>query len=47
VPASNLAVAAIPSVTDAIEKAGRQPYEYRRREPDWRRLPGCDVVEAQ
>ena len=51
-PASRGAAAvAIMSVTDAIEKVGRQPYEYHRRElvePDWRRLPGYrDVTEAQ
>jgi lysine 2,3-aminomutase len=50
-PASNGAAAAITSVTDAIEKVSRQPYEYRRAElvePDWRRLPGYrDVAEAQ
>jgi lysine 2,3-aminomutase len=43
--------AAVTSVTDAIEQAGRQPYEYRRSElvePDWRRLPGYrGVTEAQ
>jgi lysine 2,3-aminomutase len=39
------------TVTDAIAKTGRQPYEYVRRElvePDWRRFPGwSQVTEAQ
>jgi lysine 2,3-aminomutase len=49
--ASKGTAAAITSVTDAIEKVGCQPYEYRRSElvePDWRRLPGYrDVTGTQ
>src|SRR5207249_1517618 len=39
------------TVSNAIEKTGRQPYEYRRTvlvEPDWRRFPGWShVTDAQ
>src|SRR5256714_7638504 len=42
---------AVTTVSDAIEKTGRQPYEYVRKElvePDWRRFPGwSQVTEAQ
>ncbi|MFL6121398.1 KamA family radical SAM protein, partial [Actinophytocola sp.] len=44
-------VAADTSISDAVDEAARQPYEYVRRElvePDWRRFPGWrDVTEAQ
>src|SRR5215510_7214878 len=39
------------TVSDAIEKTARQPYEYQRKEltePDWRRFPGwSQVTEPQ
>src|SRR3982074_1723769 len=42
---------AVTTVSDAIEKTGRQPYEYLRTklvEPDWRRFPGWShVTDAQ
>ena len=41
----------VTSVSEALDRAGEQPYEYVRRElvePDWRRFPGWrDVTEAQ
>src|SRR6266536_4825356 len=42
---------AVTTVSNAIEKAGRQPYEYQRTElvePDWRRFPAFrQVTDAQ
>ncbi|UVS79340.1 KamA family radical SAM protein [Actinokineospora sp. UTMC 2448] len=41
----------VTSVSEALDRAGHQPYEYERRElvePDWRRFPGwAHVTEAQ
>ncbi|HEX3779178.1 MAG TPA: lysine 2,3-aminomutase [Pseudonocardiaceae bacterium] len=48
---TSAAPGAATTVADAVEEAGRQPYEYVRHElvePDWRRFPGWrDVTEAQ
>jgi lysine 2,3-aminomutase len=41
----------VTTVSEAVARAGHQPYEYTRRElvePDWRRFPGWrDVTETQ
>jgi lysine 2,3-aminomutase len=41
----------VTTVSEAVARAGHQPYEYARRElvePDWRRFPGWrDVTETQ